>query len=486
MSDQARDPEVAKKRLGTRAVVGWVLVLGILAGVGATWVRGTDSDSGPSYPSTWDPRVASLAAYVEDHRGLKFKHPVYVEFLSDAEFVKQVTDDGSDLTAADKKDLTNEQSLLRALGLISGKTDLLKATNALQGAGVIGLYNNEDKKIRVRGDQLTPSVRVTLVHEMTHALQDQYFDLSATFKRLDDDKDSDSSAFHAIVEGDATRIQDDYQASLPASDRAAIARQDAKDGARFQSGAASVPEVMQALFAAPYPLGEYAVQTALAKGGNTAVDALFTNPPTTDRSILDPSLIDVPAAPASIPALVLGAGETEVDRGVFGTLPLFLMMSKNSSYWASAFLAGADVSDRYLQYTKGSTSCVRAEFEATDAGTAKGIHDGLTLWAQGAHTGATVTQAGTIITINSCDPGPSYVPSADHSNDALTILTTRNAIYTGVRRDGAPAGFAICYADGVVEHYSVAELARLNANDVSAADKAELQKLGLACRNQVS
>lgn len=484
MSVQAGGPEVAKKRLGTGAMIGLVLAVGVVGGVGATWLRGTDAASGPSYPSTWDPRVASLATYVEAHRGLTFKHPVYVEFLSDADFVKQVTDDGSGMTASDKKDLANQQSMLRALGLISGRTDLLKAANALSGSGVVGVYNNDDKKIRVRGDQLTPSVRVTLVHEMTHVLQDQYFDLAGTMKRLDDDKTADASAFHAIVEGDATRIEDGYRDSLPAADRAAIAKQDTKDGARFQSGAADVPEFMQALFGAPYPLGEIAVRTALASGGNEAVDALFTTPPRTDRPILDPSLIDVPAAAptATIPALTVGAGETEVDRGTFGTVPLYLMVAKDLKYWAAAALAGSDVSDRYLQYTKGSTSCVRAEFESDDLASAKGLHDGLLLWAKGAHTGATVTRAGKINTINSCDPGASYVPSPDHSNDALDVLTARNGLYAGLRHDGAPAGFSICYADSLIEHYALPDLVRLNTTDGTAADKANVQRLAIACR----
>lgn len=327
MSDQVGAAEVAKKRLGTGAVIGLVLAIGVVAGIGGTWIRGTDSDSGPSYPSSWDPRVAALVTYVEAHRGLTFKHPVYVEFLSDAEFVKEVTDNGSDLTESDKKDLANAQAQMRALGMISGKTDLLKAENSLQGSGVLGLYDEVDKKIRVRGDQLTPSVRVTPVHELTHVLQDQYFDLSGTFKRLDDDKTADSSAFHAIVEGDAVRIQDGYQQSLSAADRAAIDAQDAKDAQRFSAGAADVPQVMQAMFGAPYPLGEFAVQTALAKGGNAAVDALFTNPPTSDRSIVDPSLIDMPEATPAIAELSVGAGETEVNRGTFGSLPLFLMLA---------------------------------------------------------------------------------------------------------------------------------------------------------------
>lgn len=146
-------------------------------------------------------------------------------------------------------------------------------------------------------------------------------------------------------------------------------------------------------------------------------------------------------------------------------------------------LASQDANDRYLQYTRGSASCVRAEFEAADGVSAKGLHEALVLWAKGARTGATVVQAGLVSTINSCDPGAAYVPSPDHSNDALGVLTARNAIYVGVRQDDAPAAFSICYADAVVGHYSPSDLARLNsARQLTAAEETTLRNLGLGCR----
>ena len=40
------------------------------------------TDDGPGHPDEWDPRVADLAAFVEDERGLDFDHPVYVDFLT--------------------------------------------------------------------------------------------------------------------------------------------------------------------------------------------------------------------------------------------------------------------------------------------------------------------------------------------------------------------------------------------------------------------
>lgn len=483
MSDQVGAPAVPKKRLGTGAVIGLVLALGVVAGVGGTWLRGTDSDSGPTYPTSWDPRVAKLASYVEAHRGLTFKHPVYVEFLSDAEFVKQVTSDGSDLSASDKKDLANEQAFMRALGLISGKTDLFKANNDLNGSDIVGLYNFHDKKIRVRGDHLTPSIRVTLVHEMTHVLQDQYFDLNGTYKRLEADKTADSYAFHAIVEGDAVRIQDGYQSSLSAADRAAIAKGYAKDFARSAKGSASVPQFMQALSGAPYALGAFAAKTAFAKGGNAAVDQLFEHPPLHDSLIVDPFLIDRALPLPALPELKLRTGEKEVDRGSLGSFPLFLMIAKNTPYARAMMVAEGDLNDRYVQYSVGSTNCVRAEFAARGAAWATDLADALRVWSQHSHTSATVAQSGVVITINSCDPGPSYVAVADHSNDALHVLTERSAVYSLLRGDRVPAGFSICYANGVINRFSLRDLERLDRGENTAADKAIEHEVAVACRD---
>ena len=81
---------------------------------------------------------------------------------------------------------------MRALGLLDHRVDLLEVVNDLQGGGVIGLYDEEDKRIRMRGEDLTPAVKATLVHELTHALQDQHYDLEGRSEELDDDDDASS------------------------------------------------------------------------------------------------------------------------------------------------------------------------------------------------------------------------------------------------------------------------------------------------------
>ena len=75
------------------------------------------------------------------------------------------------------------------------------------------------------GTDLTDvDVRVTLVHELTHALQDQHFDLT----KLDDavETSGEDFALTALVEGDATSVEDDYLFSLPQAEQDAYFAED--------------------------------------------------------------------------------------------------------------------------------------------------------------------------------------------------------------------------------------------------------------------
>ncbi len=56
-------------------------------------------------------------------------------------------------------------------------------------AGTLAYYSFEDKNITVRGQRVTPAMRSTLVHELTHVLQDQNFGIGAMQKKLEKSKD---------------------------------------------------------------------------------------------------------------------------------------------------------------------------------------------------------------------------------------------------------------------------------------------------------
>src|SRR5690242_1992008 len=68
--------------------------------------------SSGSSTSTWDPRVIDIVNFVEQRRGLRFKHPVPMEFLADAAFDKKVTSSGSP-SVSQQNEANNTLALLR-------------------------------------------------------------------------------------------------------------------------------------------------------------------------------------------------------------------------------------------------------------------------------------------------------------------------------------------------------------------------------------
>jgi len=121
--------------------------------------------------------MAGLVRFVEQTRGLRFHHPVSVAFLSDADFRRDVINEAGSGSADAGAAEGNQEATARALGL-------LRATRICGRPGTPcpakGSWPTRrlTKRVEVRGADLTVGRRVTIVHELTHALQDQYFDLS--------------------------------------------------------------------------------------------------------------------------------------------------------------------------------------------------------------------------------------------------------------------------------------------------------------------
>ena len=84
--------------------------------------------------------------------------------------------------------------------------------DALLEAGVLGFYDPETDELVVRGGDLSPMTRQTIAHELTHALDDQWFDLAkAEYEQSDDEV---GFGVAALAEGNARRIDKLYAAQL--------------------------------------------------------------------------------------------------------------------------------------------------------------------------------------------------------------------------------------------------------------------------------
>ncbi len=303
-----------------------VVIVGLIV-LGAVGVVSKTLDDGPSHPDAWDPRVTDLAAFVEDERGLTFDHPVYVDFLTAAEYSEQTTDDGGPGEGAQRAELDRYAGQLRALGVASGELDLFEVLNQVSDGGTLAFYDPTDERVRVRGTTMTVGLEVTIVHELTHALQDQHFDLERLYQgNLDS---SASTAFRGLVEGDALRVEDVYTTDvLSDAEKDAYDEEYAEELADSEEATADVPPFVSATFGAPYALGQPFTLMLTNRDGNDGVDDAFESPPNTEEHLFDP-----PSFLADEGAEDLDLGfddDTELfDTGPFGATTWYLVLAEH-------------------------------------------------------------------------------------------------------------------------------------------------------------
>jgi hypothetical protein len=353
------------------AVLTVVIVVTFLAGVrGALQLHAERADRlDPATAAV----VAELKAFVETTRGLRFVKPVDVAVLSDAAFRRSLA--GGKPT--EQSDAEVVSGVLRALGLLDAGDPA--PTGGLDADAVAGFYDVETKELVVRGPELTPFVRQVLVHELTHALDDQHFDLDP---RLVDNEAA--LAFEALVEGDAVIVESRYLESLPEAERRAAA---AEEDATFGGGAGRIPAIVAELGAFPYRDGPRLVAALLAAGGPGRLDAAFRSPPVSTSEVLHPEEFLDGAGRADVPPVAAG-GEV-VDRGVLGELILRLVLASSLPPDRAARAAAGWAGDRYVAWSAGGRTCLRATVVMDNAAEAAELASGLREWAAD-HAGASV------------------------------------------------------------------------------------------------
>lgn len=462
------ETDVPHGRSKKRPVISLIVVLLLIVGTGvaiglttrSSKSHHTTAPKGPTYPKVWDPRIAPLAAIASKDRGLRFIHPVFVEFMSPKAFDKWVTTDDSHLTSDQKQSIANEEGTLRSQGLISGSVSLLKEQNTLSGSGTLGEYSYTDKKIRVRGTKLTPDVKVTMVHELTHVLQDQHFNLEAKFKQLSKSDTEDSWAFDALVEGDARRIENKYKGSLPKAVQRQIDKSDTAQSKEFSKQIKNVPDFLIADSQAPYDLGEIAVSRA-ARGGNGAVDKLFKLPPVHEIQLMHPWILGKPWKDLSFNKPTLPAGvkaDKKQGRSEYGAYYLYMILSEHLPVQQALAIADGWGGDEMLWYTQNKLACARLSVTGFNSNATTRIYGGLQTWAAGMMGAARVSRSGQTISMQTCDPGAKFTAAKGKFADAEQFLALRNGIESDAEKEGASVQQAVCWANGVSQYLGLKAL----------------------------
>lgn len=335
-----------------------------------------------------------MKRFVEERRGLRFKAPVKTTLLDEAAFRARVLEE---ITEENEAEVKRYGQLFRALRLIEPGVDLLAQLRALAGEGIVGLYDPRSKELLVRGTTPTPYVRQVLVHELVHALQDQHFDIDRP--ELDEIRDSEIAfGFTALVEGDASRIDELYRDSLPTDQRLAVARQENEEEQRAEDNLKDVPEAVAALFGVSHGAGTDLVAAILEAGGQPRLDQAFAAPPTTAEQVLHPEkyLAGEAARPVAEPR---SDGEI-FDRGVMGEAGFELVLSRLLSQDRAVEAAEGWGGDRYVGWTAGGSVCVRVAVVGDNERELAELRDALRRWV--AQHGAAAVEGGSPVTVRAC------------------------------------------------------------------------------------
>lgn len=466
---------VAPRRHRLRRAVVIALVVALLAGAAGGAYYWRNRTRAQAAPTSWDARVLSIVQFVEHARGLQFKHPVAVEFLSDARF-DQVVSVPQPTSSRDRAQMGAAVRALRALGLVTGNVNLASSMDSLSQADVVGLYVPGKKTVYVRGTAMTPFVRVTLAHELTHALQDQYYGLDALQSAV---QSADGSALTALVEGDATRVENAYRQTLSASDEQSY-EQELTAAQQRSTQAKGVPAVLSDIAGFPYAFGVTYVDSLVAQGGMQALAGAFHNPPRSQAQILDPVDYPVTWHPVPVPRPVLPTGAHPLDTASpFGQAMLFEVLGSRVGYQQAWSAVQGWQGDNSVPYSDSGKTCVAVDVRMGSAAQAAALTGAGSAWAAASGIpGATVTQAGTLVSLRSCDPGPSVQPPPSTSPSAFDVLTARAAFIDGIVSSGT-TDFALgrCVADSVITQMGPAGYGELTADSLSPAQEQSLEQL---------
>jgi hypothetical protein len=322
--------------------------------------------------------IPKLQAFVERTRGRRFHYQVPIRRSDALKFFNR-----SDPGDAEKDDEADRQARLEAgfllsLGLIDKPFDPDKAKTSLDSE-VLGIYDPGKRQLLVRPGPITPYARMVLVHELTHALDDEYHELRRpeTF-----DVDESDMSFRALAEGDAVFVERRYLDSLPPDERKQI--EDIESSAPPPSP--DVPDVLRALAAYPYVVGEKFVTALVDKDGARAPDKAFDNPPSTSEQVFHPDKYLAGEEGRDV-AKPTPDGQDVIERGVLGELLLLLMLNLRSPDQAAADQAKAAAAGwgggRYVAWSNGDDVCVKAKLVMDTPNDRREALVGLQRWAVG-------------------------------------------------------------------------------------------------------
>jgi len=295
--------------------------------------------------------VDSILPEVARLRGRKFKHPVPAGVQTPDGFMEyaqgEFEEEGLDKIRA----LGVAYGLL---GLMEPGRDLHKTISDLLRGQVGGYYDPKTKKFyMISTFNKGIMAEIIMSHELTHALDDQYYDLQKMVDKVKDDSDREF-AVRAVVEGSGTSLMSLYAIKVLPARMGSMGAEEAAEMQKMMAeqteSLADVPPYLVITLALPYLEGnKFLVRNSSTLKAmsmvpsNDDLDRAFRHPPLSSEQILhfekywDPARRDDPTT-VRLPDLSkeLGDGWEMATSDTLGELGAFFLTADSIPDMASA------------------------------------------------------------------------------------------------------------------------------------------------------
>ena len=267
------------------------------------------------------PTLHGVAREVERLRRLRFRRIPEPRYLRRRALERRLRAEIDRYPAAE---LTADERALVALGAVPSGTNLQALLRRAVPSQIAGFYDPQTGELVVLSDArraLDGLERVTLAHELVHALADQTLEFPSYLEAHwpPEGREDAVAAGLALIEGDAMLVTDAY-AVEHLSVRDALSA-----GAAFAASdqAEQLPYYLRASMLFPYEQGLPFVCRVFSRGGWRAVDRAYRRPPTSTAQVLFPERYfrrERPVDPPDPP--FPGRGWKRLDRAAFGAADL--------------------------------------------------------------------------------------------------------------------------------------------------------------------
>jgi hypothetical protein len=146
-----------------------------------------------------------------------------------------------------------------------------------------------------------------------------------------------------------------------------------------------------------------------------------------------------------------------LDEGDFGAASLLLVLGSRIDPREALDAALGWAGDAYVSYEESGRVCIDLRVVVDEEGDVAELQEALTAWAAAGPAGAAeVTPDPEGAHLHACDPGGAGVVAPRSAFDSLAIAAIRAAIMAD--SSAADRSFSACYADAVLDRFTVEEL----------------------------